>query len=619
MSPNQEASRECLEKAIDAEIKSLEESIRDLKLRRNALQPVSSLPPEIFAAIFSFFCLPDIPSLGGDPDQNLVRLHISHVCHQWREIALNQPQLWGHINFDAVSWAGAMEILDRAKLVPLYMETWVSGRYDDDRFDLFLKEVQARLPQIRHLGIGAKFLEIMYQGLEDALVSPAPTLEYLSFHCQEHRHWDMVDDQQLPIPDILVLDTLFGGSTPRLSCLKLRKCNITWNSPLFKSLKSLEIVTPYKIARPTLTVWLDTLDEIPQLETLILHSASPVADRFPFDVERTVTLPSLTHLDISASLPDCALAAAHLDLPALTSLCLSVKEPHTNASGVQAFLPYVAQHFHGPQDIRPLQSLLIHGHRAHNEASSPGLLAWPVPDIDTFVHDPPAFLGATFPSRVKLSFRTEDDDHLEIFKILMASLPLDGLLTLAAVKVTSPDVGIYDSDFGPHGNSSHSQDLAMQQFWLHLLPNLPLLRRVRLGHFTSQGFINALLAEDCKSPLLPSMTKLALAYTRLDPSWTHGLRAALMKRVDQGVPLETLDLRMCYSDPYNHVAVQLLGEIVIDVIRPLEFLGPEDNEKSSFAGTIMFNKMRNMWFGLSSYVPLLWFCGRDGDDRDDVT
>ena len=89
------------------------------------------------------------------------------------------------------------------------------------------------------------------------------------------------------------------------------------------------------MARPTLTLWLDTLNEIPQLETLALHSASPVAARFPFDVERTVTLPSLTHLDISASLSDCALAAAHLDLPALTSLCLTAIDPHTNRRGVQ--------------------------------------------------------------------------------------------------------------------------------------------------------------------------------------------------------------------------------------------------------------------------------------------
>ena len=55
----------------------------------------------------------------------------------------------------------------------------------------------------------------------------------------------------------------------------------------------------------------------------------------------------------------------------------------------------------------------------------------------------------------------------------------------------------------------------MQQFWLRLLPNWPLLRRVRLAPITLRGFIEALL-EDCKNPLLPSLTELALAETTLD-------------------------------------------------------------------------------------------------------
>ena len=213
--------------------------------------------------------------------------------------------------------------------------------------------------------------------------------------------------RQLSIP---VLDTLFGGSTPRLSCLKLRNCDISWNSPLLKGLKYLEIIlTPSQMARPKIAVWLDTLDEIPQLKTLTLHSASPVAVHFPFDVERTVTLPSLTHLDISASLQDCALALAHLVLPALTSLCLTATDQLTNGSDVQEFLlvccatrPWTPGHSASAECAHPHHA----DHESHLE-----LLAWPVPDIDTLVHDPlPAFLGATLPTRVKLSFRSKCDD-----------------------------------------------------------------------------------------------------------------------------------------------------------------------------------------------------------------
>jgi hypothetical protein len=48
---------------IDAEIKSLEESVRasvrTLRRRRNALAPISSLPIELIADIFSLLRLPD--------------------------------------------------------------------------------------------------------------------------------------------------------------------------------------------------------------------------------------------------------------------------------------------------------------------------------------------------------------------------------------------------------------------------------------------------------------------------------------------------------------------------------------------------------------------------------
>jgi hypothetical protein len=76
-----EESIRALEESIRASVRALEESIRASKTRRNALSPISSLPPEVFAAIFSFACLPGIPSLGAKPVHNLAPIHVSHVCH----------------------------------------------------------------------------------------------------------------------------------------------------------------------------------------------------------------------------------------------------------------------------------------------------------------------------------------------------------------------------------------------------------------------------------------------------------------------------------------------------------------------------------------------------------
>lgn len=119
MNATQANSRERLQQAIDAEIESLEESLRALKLRRNALSAISSLPPEVLAAIFSLLCSSHgIPSLGGKPDQNIAQICVSHVCHQWREIILNQPLLWSHVDFTALSSAGVTAVLFDPNLCP---------------------------------------------------------------------------------------------------------------------------------------------------------------------------------------------------------------------------------------------------------------------------------------------------------------------------------------------------------------------------------------------------------------------------------------------------------------------------------------------------------------------
>ena len=86
-----------------------------------------------------------------------------------------------------MSLAGATEILFRVNLVPLYMEIRVLyGRHEDDRFGLFLKEVQARLPHIRHVSIEAEcHFRFIHRRLENALVSPAPFSNTFQFVSKE--------------------------------------------------------------------------------------------------------------------------------------------------------------------------------------------------------------------------------------------------------------------------------------------------------------------------------------------------------------------------------------------------------------------------------------------------
>ncbi|KAH8994106.1 hypothetical protein EDB86DRAFT_1283301 [Lactarius hatsudake] len=543
--PSQANSREYQQQAIDAEIKSLEGSIRALKFRRNALTPISFLPTEVITTIFSFL-VPVAPSpftiLGERPD-HLTWLRVAHVCHHWREIVLNQPLFWSHVDFTVLTSAGAAGILTRAKTAPLYLDARVPiGRWDGPRFSTFQKELQARVSHICYLAISAEHFHL--RKTLEGLVSPAPTLEYLSL-CSAVQ-WDSPISSQIFLPD-----TIFDGTTPRLSHLELLKCDISWKSPLLKSLKYLVIHIPSRDAGPSLSDWLDALGEMPQLKVLNLQSASPIAPPgalLPCGVERIITLASLANLNISASVRDCGLALAHLLLPALTQLFFTATSCSLDGSDVQEILPYVVRHAHGPQDTQPLQSVLV-----RNDRTCADMLAWTKPDIDVKSHNPIAYLKVMAFTRVAFTVTNEDwppETHAEIFEAAMTALPMDSLVTLTSQDHTSP---------------------LNTQSWLHHALRWPLLQRVCLATPAARGFTEMLLEDsgECECPLLPSLTNLVLIETALSARRTNRLCDALMKRVEQGVPLETLDLRTCSA---TSRAIELLSEIVVDVLGPDESL-----------------------------------------------
>ncbi|KAH8993949.1 hypothetical protein EDB92DRAFT_1944230 [Lactarius akahatsu] len=546
MNLSQENSREYQRQAIDDEIRSLVEeyirALRTLSHRRNALAPISSLPSEILATIFSFLRLPTSGTspLGRETDYDLSWLHVTHVCHEWREVALDHPFFWSHVDFTTLTPAGATEILARAKSVPLYLEAYIP---DDRRVSTFEKELQVHVSRICHLAIRAEPTRL--QGVLKGLVSPAPTLEYLSLSGE--KQWRIDGLQFVPVPV-----TLFDGSTPRLSRLELRYCDISWKSPFLRGLKHLKISRLSADAISRLSFWLDALDEMPQLKTLTLHLASPTTSSFPFDVEP------------------------------LTSLYLTAFSRHRNGGDVQRVLPYIARHAHGPQDTRPLQSAFI---QCDCDSSSKGanILAWPVPDIDVKVQDLPTWSDTALSPRLKLSIRSKEwsssDIDIEVLRAAMEALPLDSFVMTAQC--------IYLR----YRYSARTRHLSAQ-FWLPHILKWPFLQRVQLGMSTEQGFITMLLEGNGErgSPLLPSLTELVLEKIELENRWTLRLCDALMRRVEQGVPLEIVDLRACWNG--NPAAVPLLSEIVVDV------LGPVKNSKEN-------DQIRNMWnpvvCGLNDY------------------
>ena len=495
------------------------------------LAPILSLPTETITDIILLVASAERGDVG------LALLDVTHVCHEWREIALNQPLFWTHINLTNITSAGMTEMLARAKEAPLHLEV-ATIDWDDSRKRAFGKELQAHASHIYHLSIIGT-CHYLWMTLQHTLfASPAPILEYLS----------------LSIPSlegmVSLSNTAFNGITPRLSYLSLQQVKISWKSPLLRGLRCLKLIRLHSHDIPSVTEWLDVLDGMSQLKELVLCEASPLSAvfEFPFDIKRTATLPVLTHLYLSTTPIFCALALAHLVLPALTSLVLETSASYYDQYDALIILPYIKQHAHGPQDTHPLRSVFLRSDGARTD-----IIAWPMPDIRVVAHNEAMLEKAKQTARIALSITCErshssyPSPYFGILDAAIDALPLDNLVTLTAEQQARFDARV----------------------WLRYAPRWSLLEHVQLAPRAARGLREMLLLEDNgghEGPLLPSLTKLDLIdYNSLTKRRTLRLCEALKKRMELGVPLKVLGLRKC---KWTIDAVRLLRRFVAEVRGP---------------------------------------------------
>ena len=528
MDTSSATAQDHLRKVIDDEIKVHEQAAQELKYRRNALAPISRLPPETLIEIFSL--LP-IPTDEYERVPYLARIRVTHVCHRWREVALYSPSLWNHINFTKLTLAGLTEILARAKTSPLYFEANKITPLYMKRFASLGSELEAHISHTRHLTISGEF-----PGVLERLVSPAPALVSLT-----------LTKLSASFPQCIIPNSLFNGTAPKLTRLELFGYNIRWKSPLLKGLQTLNICAPSTQAMPRLDDWLTALDQMSQLKTLMLSNATPaVSAGHPriSEMRRTVTLPSLTHFDISASAKGCALALAHLVLPALISLHVTSISQSWDGADVRSVIPYVARNAHGPQDTAPLQTILL-----DEEAMHVKIVAWTVPEADAAVCDLLTLVKASASARLVFLVTPDsgwtDGTETVIFDAMLSRLPLNAISTLSA-----------------QNNARLSKEV-----WLSHAPRLAMLKRALLVPTAVRAF-REMLEEDATPndlPRLPQLTKLILSKASLTALRTYHLRNMLVKRKEHGAPLEVLDLRSCIG---TDRAIQLLSEIVGNVQGP---------------------------------------------------
>jgi len=531
MDTSSTTAQDHLLKVIDDGIKVSDRVVQQLKSRRNAIVPVSRLPPETLVEIFSLlrFAVDD-PECVSYPEW----ICVTHVCRRWREIALHSSYLWNHINFTKLTLDGFTQILARAKMSPIHVEANITPRRKE-WFNALRKQLEAHISHTRHLNISGEFQTVL-----ERLVSPAPALVSLSLRTSSHPYsWSEREC-------IKIQDSLFNGTAPKLTRLELLGYSIGWRSPLFKGLQNLKIRTPSARVMPTLEDWLAALNEMRQLKTLILHGATPAAsidNPHTPEPQRTVTLPSLTHFNITASARNCTLALAHLALPALISLHVISESQSRDGDDVRLLIPYVIRNAHGPQDTAPLRTIVFEGEEMYAK-----IVAWTVPDADDDVCNMVELIKAAVSARLVFcafsESRWRDGMETEVFDTVLSRLPLDTISTLSA----------------------RNEIRLSKEVWLSHVPRLAKVNRVLLVS-TAIGAFGEVLEEAPPDglPRLPQLTKLVLSQVVLDAPITYRLRDMLVKRKELGAPLESLDLHTCLGP---ECAIQLLSETVANVRRP---------------------------------------------------
>ncbi|TFY65541.1 hypothetical protein EVG20_g5545 [Dentipellis fragilis] len=304
------------------EIQEMAIALRIAHSRLNALAPISYLPPEIMSCIFSIL----LEAFAGDasallhetdngPSRGQIQMRwvvVTHVCRQWRHMAINTPSLWCHLPLDiGRHWMEA--VVERAKPVPLRLTLNTARKVVKPSLC-----IPQRLRNIRTITIMAE----MYQmaKLLSNLTKPAPALEtaFLCGACEEESVLPLI----VPTPD-----NLFCGETPNLRTLSFDGCTIP--APIRMSqaaafAKKRTVRTRRDDLVPSMEQLLDILDRMLMLRSLVLRRCLPLHQAYSHDVPppRTVSLPNLTMLELAGQVYDCAATLQRLEVPPNVDMCI---------------------------------------------------------------------------------------------------------------------------------------------------------------------------------------------------------------------------------------------------------------------------------------------------------
>ncbi|TFK66994.1 hypothetical protein BDN72DRAFT_899344 [Pluteus cervinus] len=279
-----------LRQKLDEEIAGLGRRLQTLRAQRNRLAPIYRLPIETMSHIF-------LSAYNGIHTRQ--PLTLSSVSREWRELALDLPELWSRIDGDLkLEHIPAYMARSRRKPLQVFLDNL------DPNHTSTISTILREFPRMQAMAISGSPAEDLLSGSSPLWKIKAPILEKLS------------------IERFSIRRSMFSGCVPLLSQLILTDCHFTWNSlPAFPQLKSLSIIRPQdKIA---LKDFLQRLHSMPLLD----HVQTADALTGTLTDPSLFQLPNLTSIQLEAE--NCGIVAEMLQalvLPRIHRLILRLED-----------------------------------------------------------------------------------------------------------------------------------------------------------------------------------------------------------------------------------------------------------------------------------------------------
>ena len=318
--------------------------MRNLQARaariRNVKAPVARLPPDVLVMVFAE-CRHMNPQWSGVLSllrQLPVEVRLSHVCSQWRAVALSTPSLWSSIHFPFEHKEDSLhEYLKRSQgsLLQVYLGPWAKYTNLERTLTTVLMPHVGRFQELVLDAVSRETLSALLLAFRD---EAAPALKRLRVMCRG----TMITHGPLPVVNI------FTKGAPLLTDVRLDNVPVILPNPCAEMLSFSVYPGPqYPMSR---SGFHQVLSACPSLKTLHLRAFVELVSQAPIS---PIHLPTLRELVVNGRMLASGLRLFDLiSAPNIDTLILEDVKAHSLAS-IHKFI--ARSHPHAFQSLSQLR------------------------------------------------------------------------------------------------------------------------------------------------------------------------------------------------------------------------------------------------------------------------